>query len=198
MMYNLKTKKSGFTLVETLVAISVLLLVITGPMVISMRTAKSTSFSSEQVQAFFLAQEGLELAQKVRDELVLRSFLPPSDSDYLSNPWSTFINPSGTYQNCFASTGCGLAWAGTVGQVINPVSCSTPSNCLLYRSASGRSKFSHTVSGNPTLFTRTIYFDQEGSDGVRVRSEVTWRTGSLLATQRVTTDTYLYNIYDRP
>ena len=83
-------KQSGFSLVETLVAISILLIVIVGPMTISMQSAKSSSFASEQVQAFFLAQEGLELAEKARDDLLLRSELfdgnPPS---YLS--WGTFL-----------------------------------------------------------------------------------------------------------
>ena len=37
-----QNKQSGFSLVETLVAISVLLIVVVGPMTISMRTAKST------------------------------------------------------------------------------------------------------------------------------------------------------------
>jgi prepilin-type N-terminal cleavage/methylation domain-containing protein len=53
-------QQSGFSLVETLVAISLLLIMIVGPMAISAKTAKSTSFASEQVQAFFLAQEGLD------------------------------------------------------------------------------------------------------------------------------------------
>ena len=59
-MIYLQDKQKGFSLVETLVAISILLIVIVGPMTISMSTAKSSSFASEQVQAFFLAQEGLE------------------------------------------------------------------------------------------------------------------------------------------
>jgi prepilin-type N-terminal cleavage/methylation domain-containing protein len=194
-----KKQNSGFTLVETLVAISILLLVITGPMVISMRTAKSTSFSSEQVQAFFLAQEGLELAQKVRDDLVLRSFLEPSDPNYLSNPWATITSLSGTFQNCLASTGCGLVWGSVGGSLENPLACSITGNCLLYLSDTGRAKYVHASVGNTvTPYTRKIYFDDVGGGGLRVRSEVTWRTGSLVAIQKVTTDTYLYNIYDRP
>lgn len=74
MMY-VRNTQSGFSLVETLVAITILLIVISGPLAISTSTARSTSFSSEQVEAFFLAQEGAELAQKIRDDLLLAAFL---------------------------------------------------------------------------------------------------------------------------
>jgi len=83
MIFNLN-KQAGFSLVETLVSISILLLVIVGPMTITSRTAKSATFASEQVQAFFLAQEGVELAQKARSDLVLRKFLPTVHANYLA------------------------------------------------------------------------------------------------------------------
>jgi prepilin-type N-terminal cleavage/methylation domain-containing protein len=190
--YYSKQNNTGFSLVETLVAISILLIVVVGPMSISMRTAKSSSFASEQVQAFFLAQEGLELAQKVRDDFIL-----PYIDGSSATAWSNFTSAAGTFGACRAGAGCGLAWGSTAGQV-NVTSCATAGNCLLYRAGSGRGRFNHVSAGNEaTIFTRTIYIEGAASDpGVRVRSVVTWRTGSLLATQRVEVDTYLYNIYD--
>lgn len=193
MMY-FHQKESGFSLVETLVAISILLIVIVGPMTISMRTAKSSSYASEQIQAFFLAQEGLEMAQKLRDDLLLRNFLPVGP---LANPWASFTSTAAT-ANCFLSTGCGLYWGNVAGSLATPVSCASVGSCLLYRDTNGRSWFTHTSVGNvPTIFTRQIYFSGSG-DGIQVRSAVTWRTGSLVAEQRVEVDTYLYNIYDTP
>ncbi len=200
MMYFKNTNQKGFSLVETLVAISILLIVITGPMVISIRSAKSASFATEQVQAFFLAQEGLELIQKGRDDLLLRNFLPSTDANYISNPWSRFTDStnSGTYRHCYAGSGCGLSWGSTAGTLATPVACSTLSNCLLYRSTSGRAQISHTSAGaTPTIFTRRIFLTATG-DRVQARSLVTWRTGSVVAEQSVVTDTYFYNIYDTP
>ena len=47
-----------------------------------------------------------------------------------------------------------------------------------------------------TLFSRKIYLTNTGDlRGVRVRSVVSWRTGSLVAEQKVEVETYLYNIY---
>lgn len=188
-----QNKQSGFSLVETLVAISVLLIVVVGPMTISMRTAKSTSFASEQVQAFFLAQEGLELAQKGRDDLLLQHF-----DNSITDPWSRFTSSSGVYQYCYSVSGCGLEWGGVAGSLATPVTCSTAANCLLYRDTAGRAWFTHSsIGATATPFTRRIYFVDDG-DGVSVRSVVTWRTGSLVAEQTVEADTYLYNIYGNP
>ncbi len=198
MMFYTNIKNQGFSLVETLVAISILLLVVTGPMTISMRTAKSTSFATEQVQAFFLAQEGLELAQKGRDDLLLGRFLPSANPSYIANPWSQFSSTTGAFQSCHNSTGCGLQWSASsptqLGTVIN---CS--GSCVLYRTNSNvRSRFTYTATSNIlTPFTRRIYFSNI-TGGVAIRSEVTWRTGSLVAEQKVTSMTYLYNIYALP
>jgi prepilin-type N-terminal cleavage/methylation domain-containing protein len=200
MIKNKNNNQKGFSLVETLVAISILLIVVTGPMAISIRSAKSASFATEQVQAFFLAQEGLEMVQKGRDDLLLRNFLPTSNGNYINNPWYRFTDStnSGTYRHCYASTGCGLAWGGTVGQLATVVSCSSVSNCLLYRGTTGRAQLTHTAAGaTPTIFTRRIYLTASG-EMVQARSLVTWRTGSVVAEQSVSTDTYFYNIYDTP
>lgn len=195
MSMKFKKTDSGFSLVEMLVAISILLLVIVGPMTVTSRTAKSSSFATEQVQAFFLAQEGLELAQKVRDDLLLNHF------STAASPWSTFTNTSGTYQNCHLGTGCGLEWHNSTAGVLATIqNCSTVANCLLYRkSTPTRSMFTHTSTGNQvTPYTRRVYFTNTGSNAVRVRSVVTWRTGSLVAEQQVEVETYLYNIYATP
>jgi prepilin-type N-terminal cleavage/methylation domain-containing protein len=197
---------AGFSLIEMLVAVSVLLLVIVGPMTVTSRTAKSSAFASEQVQAFFLAQEGLELAQKLRDDLLLRSFiLPTTDPNYVGDPWAQFTDDSngGAYRFCYGG-GCGLQWDDTTTSVIaTPINCSTITNCRLYYDTdSDRSKYTYTSLGNEvTPFTRRITLrpvPTASPNSVEVISTVTWRTGSIIAEQSVVAQTYLYNIYARP
>ena len=194
--------QQGFTLVETLVAITILLIVITGPLTISTSAARSTSFSSEQVVAFFLAQEGAEIMQKARDDVLIRQFIDPADSgyaaNYVANPWGEVMNPSGIYEHCFSSDGCRLMLSAT-GEVIAPIRCGSNQNCDLYFDSNTnthvRSKYTHVPAGNvATPFTRVIKLTQTPRD-VKIESIVTWRTGGQREVQEVKVETYLYDIY---
>ncbi len=196
MISQLHTKEKGFTLVETLVAITILLIVIVGPLKISSQTAKSTSFSSEQVTAFFLAQEGSELAQNMRDAEVLGSFL--SDPD---DGWEDFSTGS-EYSNCFSTFstyGCALEIDTATGRVkASSIGCeANGDNCDLYYSDSGgRQKYTYDSAGNtPTPYNRSVKLEWISSDEVYVRSTVTWRTGSQRNDQEAVVETSLYNVY---
>ena len=195
------TPQAGFSLVETLVAITILLLVIIGPMTISTSTARSTSFSSEQVVAFFLAQEGAELAQKARDDLVVPEFTntPPTPGD----GWDDFADDGagGPYRHCFTTNGCGLELEPTDAKgALDTVQLCSGNNCQLYYNAGGeRARYTHDSAHPETLYTRQIFFEQVGSapvHEVRVLSRVTWRTGSLREVQTVEVETYLFNVYE--
>lgn len=193
--FTSRPQKSGFSLIETLVAITILLLVVVGPLSISSRTAKSANFASEQAIAHFLAQEGLELAQKAKDDLVLEHFNTATDA------WVLFTNPAGTYGSCQNTTGCGLVMSGAVlGRVDTPVvNCaSSATACALWESNTiTRPVYRHSSTGaTSTPYSRVIRFDQVSDREIRVTSEVTWRTGTLLASQRVRLVSYLFNVYD--
>ena len=201
------TTKAAFTLVETLVAVSVLLLVVVGPLTITTRTTKSATFASEQVIAHFLAQEGLELAQKGRDEFLLAHYQAPTT---VANPWTRFTQSGWSWDTCSVSInpgGCGLSLAAT-GQVANPIDCdAATNNCAIRRStqpATDRVLYRHgTTNSVATPYTRVVQFFDVGTGAgardpqIRVVSTVTWRSGNLLATQQVQLETYLFNVYDR-
>lgn len=201
-----RQKQSGFTLVEVLVAITILLMVIVGPMKIISRSINSTTFASQEVNAWFLAQEGLELAQKGRDDLVLQKF-----QTVTKTPFTDFTNLSGTYGPCFNSKGCDLTITNkTTPAIITVTDCSLANTpCALVLDTAGlRAKYLHvanlsTLSSTQTVspFTRVITMSTvNGADGlvreVNATSTVTWRTGSLIAGQKVAVTTYLFNIYD--
>jgi len=194
-------KENGFSLVETLVAISILLVIIVGPLTLVSTSARSTSFASEQVVAFFLAQEGAELAQKARDDLMLQRF---RSSGALADPWAEFTKVNGTdrYQSCFAANGCGLTITGDA-VVVNACTSQAGAGCRLYlnpnQNTAVRSRYSYAnpTGAIATPFTRDIRFQRTG-DEVRVISRVRWSSGSVRATQEVEVVTYLFNIYGNP
>ncbi len=206
-MKKLPTKlhnNRAFSLVEVLVAITILLLVVVTPMTIVTQANNSTSFANEQLIAFFLAQEGLEIVEKGRNDLYLQHFRTIGP---LLTPMGRFsaTNNNNIFNWCLRSDNCGVQIAndGTIAQAIR---CDNSSNnCRLYYHASNqRSKYVH-VTGTPTNnqiitpYTRKIRMEPQNVDGklheMKVTSTVTWRTGSLIAGQQVELVTYLSNIY---
>lgn len=197
-MKSFTSQQSGFSLVETLVATSLLLIVIVGPMTISTSTARSTSFASEQVIAFFLAQEGAELAQKARDDRILPNFLETTDGNYVADPWDDFTDESGFFDDCFASNGCGLELnTDAEGTFKAPIACSGSACDLYLNPALGRSQYTHSaINASTTPFSRRITFENISADEVRVVSRVVWRSGNLRQVQSVQVETSLFNVYD--
>ena len=199
-MTHTTSTQAGFSLVEVLVSITILLLVIVGPLQIVSRSINSTNFATEQVNAWFLAQEGLELAQKGRDDLVLQNFKLQINPPGEANPITEFL---ADYATCFSADGCGLT-IGNGTTLPAPVTCGVISNCRLYLTSSSnsdRSSYQHAISGNTiTPYTRVIKMERFPASGtvreIRVTSTITWRTGSLISSQRVTANTYLFNVYD--
>lgn len=80
-------KKSGFTLVETLVAITILLLAVAAPLSLATKSLNSAALAKQQITASFLAQEAMEYIRSVRDENVIR--------------FDDWLHASSGVQNCF-------------------------------------------------------------------------------------------------
>ena len=190
-MIYFNTQNSGFSLVETLVAVTILLIVIVGPMTLAANATRSTNFSSEQVIATFLAQEGAELAQIARDNILLPRFAGAP-----GNAWAEFTDTAGAYQDCFAA-GCGLSLNNTTGLVLVE-DCGTAGNCILQRDiTAGRSLYNHDT-GTDTVYTRVVTMSGTAGDPeVEVVSRVTWRTDNQRQEQSVEVVTYLFNVYGR-
>ncbi len=62
-----KHSHAGFTILETLIAISILVLALTGPIAIVAQALRSSYFSRDQITAYYLAQEAIEYLRNKRD-----------------------------------------------------------------------------------------------------------------------------------
>lgn len=186
----------GFTLVETLVAITILLLVIIGPLTISSSSVKGTAFASEQVVAFFLAQEGAELIQKGRDEFVLEHL---KNSASRPNPWADFINQNGAFRNCYSANGCNLIVnTDAAGSLTAPRSCSGQDSCLVRLDTSTgvvRSRFGAVNTGVYSVYTRKVRLQVVSANEVSITSTVSWRSGFSREEQQVVVQNSLFNVY---
>jgi prepilin-type N-terminal cleavage/methylation domain-containing protein len=203
MKKNLSTQR-GFSLVEVLVAVTLLLLVVTGPMTIMKRTANSTTFATEQATAFFLAQEALELVQLKRDDLVLDAFEFEFDGTGQDDPMNDFDT---FFASCLGGNACGVTINSSASHnvtVTSPCGGTNIGNCALRTRVgvtSVRPIYVHGATGTLTPYYRTVKIERTPTTGgkveeYKVTATVTWRTGSLISEQKVELVTYLENTYD--
>lgn len=71
-MNHIRLPSRAFTLIETMVAISLLSLAIVAPMSLASQSLMSAYYARDQVTAFYLAQEGIEAVRSIRDGNVLK------------------------------------------------------------------------------------------------------------------------------
>lgn len=71
--------KFGFTIVETLVAISILTIALTGPLSIVAQSLRASFYSRDQVTAYYLAQEAIEYIRNTRDNNSLKEVREHTD-----------------------------------------------------------------------------------------------------------------------
>lgn len=199
------TTTNGYSLVEVLVSISVLLIAIVGPMTIAAQGIKSSAFALEQNTAFFLAQEGIEIVYTLRDGQALTEY----DSIFSGAPseqsWDWIDDLESAVSSCdvSASSGCsfGIDYSDDNESLANAVTSDTcvgnnESQCLLYKdTTNNNSIYSHNVDADKeSPYTRIVTITELSSDAVQVDVEVSWESSVFSnATQRVKASTILYD-----
>ncbi len=187
----LNNSSTGFTLVETLVAITVLLLVIIGPMTIAQKGIQNASYANEQITAVFLAQEAIEAVQELRDNVALDAY--SGNPGLKTNSWFT-----NTLLSCGKSSSSGSGCAFDVGAVGLFNFCnSSNNNCKLLIDTNG--KYVHS-GGTATPFTRKVFFDDTylvSNGAVLVTVDVEWSNRIFSSSRHVVLQTWIYDHYQR-
>jgi prepilin-type N-terminal cleavage/methylation domain-containing protein len=178
--------KKAFTLIETMVAISILLISVIGPLEIASKGLFSAIYAKEEITAFYLAQEGVEVIKNVRDSNYLfDAYTATGNSNWLNDVNECVLDPA---QN------------KTVGCIVDPtqfgnepeeiITCDEDDKCppLKFDEFSGIYNYISDPDVPESKFTRTVYieYDSATPDEAKVVSKVTWST-SLLGNQKSTT-----------
>ncbi len=145
-----KQSGGGFTLIETLVAISVLILSLTGPLTIASAALKSAYYARDEVAASYLAQEGLEYVRAFRDQNRIAS---PQQA------WLTSLS------QC-VDAACTVDFVNFTP----PAVCS--GTCVPLRINS--TGLYNQADGDVSRFTRTVTITVISSTEVNVRVSVSW------------------------
>lgn len=155
------TAHRAFTLIETMVAITILTLSIVGPMTVANRALVAADTASDQLTASYLAQEGIEYVRAVRDDQFLALY--PGDT---TNAWANFLTATA---GCRAPNVCTFESAGGVGShSVCPSGVCGP----LWLSAANI--YTQVGGVTQTSFTRTIQTVQVNANEEEVVSKVSW------------------------
>ncbi|MBU6310616.1 hypothetical protein KGO06_01635 [Patescibacteria group bacterium] len=146
----------AFTLLETLVAVAVLLMALLGPFAIAQQSLRSAYYARDQVTAFYLAQEGVEFVRAVRDENYLRG-----------TPWLQGIEEACTQTDCTVDF-----------TTFTYAPCVTA--CEPLRVSQIGKLFNH-ATGDQSPFTRTVRItaDAENPDERIITVRVSWRSSGV-------------------
>ena len=162
-----QTTKEGFTLIETLIAITVMLIAVVAPMSLAQDGITAARLAQDQIVAFYLAQEGVEVTRNMRDYNKLNGF------DQLAGPLESQceVNPLVP-----AERGCIIDATESAGQYFVTTRCSS-SGCPVIKSNSERYTYDNDPAFKNTKYTREIkvwYVEDPDKKDVKVRVTVTW------------------------
>ena len=172
---NFKINK-GFTLVETLVAVTIMMIAIAGPLSISGKSLNAAIDAKNQLIASNLAQEGMEYLQNIKD----------NDNPSTAENWIMI-----TAAACQSTPYCGVSpiEPGNGGDPYHPHTaninvCTLMNNDCTLRLDTAGNGYNYNGSGSNTIFKR--YFKTSNltshvpsSSEVTVTVVVSWKTGSV-------------------
>lgn len=179
--------KKGFSLIETLIAVTILSLSVAGPLFTASRAIVAAQISRDQLTASYLAQEGIEYVRMMRDNAFLSAY-DVGGASVSTVGWNNFTTGSGdaSIASCVLSA-CTLDPARPMGtgalKALFP--CSGGTCTPLYLNGGIYTQL--TTGGTKTAFTRTVQATTTPATTAElITSTVQWNFHEVVHTVTVT------------
>lgn len=174
--------REGFTMIETLVAVFILMLAITGPLYFVSQSLQSAYYARDQVTAFYLTQESVELIKNIRDTNALTSTC--DEAQY----WLSCSDHPDDLTACTGTHGCVVGLTANKDIYVAECSSAADSDCVL-RQNTGMNDLEFSYSGGsgwaPSRFQKRVYLEIKheasyvGGSEAEVVVRVNWRSGTI-------------------
>ncbi|HEY4509194.1 MAG TPA: type II secretion system protein [Candidatus Paceibacterota bacterium] len=173
----LKLSNTGFTLVESLVAISILSLSIAATFTAVQNSIQNSTYAKDEITAFYLTQEAMEFIKNIRDENALHSISGQS-TNWLASLSNVSSDPCYFGKTCVIDSPLKTVTACSGGF----------GSCPNLKEDSGTGLFGYTSGGTwlTTNFKREIQFQQVASDEISVIIKISWTSRGIPKSFQVT------------
>ncbi|MEK9175513.1 MAG: prepilin-type N-terminal cleavage/methylation domain-containing protein [Patescibacteria group bacterium] len=194
MYTNKKNNNFGFTLLETIVAVAILVTAIIGPFSLASQSINAQGRAKNNLIAANLAQEGLELFRNYRANNILKML---NDANNTGNAPDYSLWLVGA-DACRAASGCGIDAFTYIqfppnSSIVDLNGCASLESCTLYLNDNGVYRHNPSgIGGIPTKFHRTITIQEITiNTEIKVTATVWW--SDSLGTDSFSVSTHLMN-----
>lgn len=143
------TKNKGFTLLEMLVAIAIVVIGALGVFSAVAKYSTLTQNEKDSLTAAYLCQEGIEIVKNIRD--------------------TNWIAEASSWKDGLpCSSGCEADWSSS------SLSAFSSEDFLYVDSETGFYQYAHDSSDTETFFTREITVSEVGDDELDIQVDVVW------------------------
>ena len=195
-------KEAGFTIIESLVAIFILILSITGPMAFTQSGLRAAFVSRDQIGAFFLAQDAIEYIRNTRDNTSI-DILGGTNKSWL-------IDLNNCIVNDISAPGCTIDTSDTNPANIKKCNAGPTDYGCLGSNPDGSGDVPLKIRSNDpnddlygflgfqgekdSIFSREIKMIKGGfDDEYEINVIVRWNTHETIGVRQIVIKEYIYN-----
>lgn len=182
-------KNTGFTLVETLVAVAILMIAIAGPLTVAEKGLSAAIYARDQLTASYLAQDAVEEVKNMTDT-----------NELAGNDLNTWLKNNGTggISNLVA---CTSGFPCTIDTYTNDIEACSGQCAALSSTTVGYRQLQSPPAGQASIFTRYFYISTttlnvtDGNAAAKVVVNVNWPGSTIGGSGGVILIDMVYNAY---